>query len=39
MIDLSVKAKDNYNEIIQVYPDVKYSTYKNQRSRKSHNNS
>lgn len=39
MIDLSVKAKDNYNEIIQVFPNVKYSTYKNQRSRKSHNNS
>ena len=39
MIDLSVKAKDNYNEIIQVFPDVKYSTYKNQRSRKNHNNS
>ena len=33
MVDLSVKAKDNYNEIIQVYPDVRYTAYYKQRQR------
>ena len=30
---LNVKSKDNYNEIIQVYPDVRYTTYYKQRQR------
>ena len=34
MIDLNVKSRDNYNEIIKVYPDVKYGTYRNERSKK-----
>ena len=34
MIDLNVKSKDNYNEIIKVYPDIKYGSYRNERSKK-----
>ena len=34
MIDLNAKSKDNYNEIIKVYPDIKYGSYRNERSKK-----
>lgn len=33
MIDLNVKSKDNYNEIVKIYDDVSYGSYRNERSR------